>query len=277
MPKWKTVDKWLHIDCNPFTGRTDVGGFDHHNDSFIDFNYTPSASSYKYGRIPVTIETPRFNNNISEGSFYIPINAEVYDAKVISYSGDTWTDKASIDNSVYDWYNFYNLSYFDNYYYILGDPYTVNIPVSLIQTGYNTIRISTGLDPTNSTGGSLYNKVIYTIGIDLKINYTGIFEKSEGCNWFVKFEDGSNETFPIPSSYSGVKQCIFTNVTNCAIDYDDDSIDNSVCYLFKQLDMDNDGRLTVKFDSDDLQIDTYSIGGIPYMWGPTVVEVRVWK
>lgn len=37
MPEWKTIDRWLHIDCNPFTGRTDVAGFDHFNDVEVNF------------------------------------------------------------------------------------------------------------------------------------------------------------------------------------------------------------------------------------------------
>jgi hypothetical protein len=247
-----------------------------YSDSYIYFNYTPFIPENEYDRIPITIETPIFNNNITNGSVYFPSNVFVYDAKLTSYSGNKWTDKARIRNSG-NWTTFYNLSDYGSEYHLLGDPFIVNVPARLIISGNNDLMIGTGISKANSTQGSSYDRLIYTAGIDLTINYTGVFEKSEGCNWLVKFEDRTNSTLAIPSSYLGGEQCNFTNTTNCALAFEDDSVNNAVCYLFKQLDFDNDGELYVKFDSADLNIDTYSIGGIPYMWGPTVVEVRVWK
>jgi len=43
------------------------------------------------------------------------------------------------------------------------------------------------------------------------------------------------------------------------------------------MDFDDDGLLFIKFGPTDLDIETVSIGKIPFMWGPTLVEVRVWK
>ena len=247
-------------------------------DSYIEFNYTPQLLPQEYGRIPLTVETPRFNNNITEGTFYIPNNALLYDAKITSYSSDKWTDKALIN---YDgnWIDFYNLSTYGSIYYLLGDPYIVNIPLDLTGQGNNQVRIGTGISPWNSTGGSVEDRVVYTIGMDLNVNYTGVFAKAEGCDWTIEFEDGTEEVIPIPSSYAGDEDCIFDETTDCNDPpFSDDAINNAVCYLFKQLDFDNTGKLFVKFGPTDLDIETYSIGKkIPYMWGPTVVEVRVWK
>ena len=78
MPKWKTVDKWLHIDCNPFTGRTDIGGFDHHNDSFIDF----TQNLFCQGLIALT------DAKISDGGFHcVPgshLNPNIYESMLES-------------------------------------------------------------------------------------------------------------------------------------------------------------------------------------------------
>jgi hypothetical protein len=224
----------------------------------------------------VTVESAKFGNNISQGVFVVPDDVVVYDAKVTSYSADKWTDRALI-NSSGSWIPFYNLSDYGDDYQQLGDAYVVNIPVEHINTGENYVEISTGVSQFNSTGGSPDDKVIYTSGIDIEINYTGIFGFAEGCTWFVKFEDGTNTTVPIPSSYTGTDTCEFNEDTDCNSDYIDDAIDNAICHLFEQLDFDGDGLLFIKFGPTDLDIETVSIGKIPFMWGPTMVEVRVWK
>jgi len=246
-------------------------------DSYIHFGYTPELPPEEYGRIPVTVESARFNNNITEGDFDVPTGMTVYEAKVTSYSGERWTDAVSIKNSAYNWLNFYNLTSIGNYYYMLGDPYTVNIPVEYIQEGNNSIRIRTGTDPLNSSGGSPQDKVIYTAGVDVSINSTGIFEKAEGCIWFIGFEDGTTTTLPVPSTYNGSQSCTYGASTNCDTDYSTDAINNALCNLFKQLDFDNEGLLYVKLGPTDLNIETSLITNVPYMWGPTLMEVRVWR
>ncbi len=246
------------------------------HDSYIDFSYIPTAPATIFNLIPVTVESPIFNNSISQGNFEVPSGITVYEARVTSYSGEKWTDKAFITNSNYTDKSFYNLSFYNEDYYILGDPYVVNIPVNYIQEGVNTIRVGTGLDSENTSGGSPQDKVIYSVGIPLEINYTGIFGKAEGCSWSLLFEDGTSDLIDIPTEYSGNESCIFNENTSCNIDYADDAIDNSICNLFEQLDFDGDGKLFVKFGANDLKIETLSVGKIPYMWGPTVVEVRVW-
>jgi hypothetical protein len=246
-----------------------------YTDSYIELYYNSDLPQNVYGRMPITVETPRFNNEITQGSFDIPSKVVVYDAKLISYSGEKWTDRAKISNNNYN-YTFYNLSLFGSQYYLLGDPYIVNIPVNYIVSGNNSIFIGTGLGPTNSTKGSKDDKAIYTVGIDLNMNYTGVFERAEGCRWIVNFEDNTSSVVLIPSSYNGSSYCNFNSTTNCNLDYDD-ALNNAFCNLLDQLDFDNDGLSFIKFGSNDLSVDTLSIGKIPYMWGPNIAEVRVWR
>ena len=245
-------------------------------DSYILLNYTPEESPEQYGRIPLTVETPRLANSITKGSFDIPEDVEVYDAKILSYSADRWTDRASIttrENSA----AFYNLSYFGNDYHVLGDPYIVNIPISRISQGENNITISTGLSPSNATGGSPDNKIIYSVGVNVFMNYTGVFESSQGCIWNISFEDHTYSLLKVPPSYNGTGICEFTSSTECRTDYSTDAMKNAACQLFDQLDFDGDGLLYVKIGQDELETESYSIGGIPYMWGPTMMDVRVWR
>jgi hypothetical protein len=246
-------------------------------DSYIAFNYTPDLPEEVYGRIPVTIESARFNNNITEGNFTVPAEVTVYDAKITSYSAEKWTDMASIDNSGYPWLNFYNLSWLADYYYFLGDPYIVNIPVEYIQTGLNKLRIRTATDPENASGGSEQDRVIYTAGVDLSVNSTGVYGKAEGCIWFLEYEDGTSGTLIVPTSYTGTESCWFNDTTNCDEDYATDAINNAICKLFLQMDFDGDGELFVKLGPTDLNVETKLITNIPYMWGPTLMEVRAWQ
>ncbi len=245
-------------------------------ESYLEINYTPLVPSVEFGKIPVIVESPRFNNTISEIIITIPQTVTVYDAKVTSYSGNTWTDKGLIYNNN-AWTTFYNLSTFGSNYQKLGDPYTIYLPVNLIKSGDNTIRIGTGISPSNTTIGSPDNRIIYTVGVPLSINYTGVFEKAEGCLWSLQFEDGTNTSIPAPSTYIGIKTCAYSAGTHCDVQFTTDAIDNALCHLFEQLDFDGNGKLYVKFGPSDLTIDTVSVGKIPFMWGPTVVEVRVWK
>ncbi|MBW2974550.1 VWA domain-containing protein [Candidatus Woesearchaeota archaeon] len=246
-------------------------------DSYIELKYTPSSGLPTYGLIPITIESGRFGNTLTEGSFYVPENVVVYDAKLTSYSGDLWSSQASIKDAGEEWVTFYNLSEFSDDYLNLGDPYMINIPADLILKGRNnTVLVRTAADSLNSSGGSPDDRAIYTIGVGIDINYTGVFERAEGCVWDVEFEDGTDSEIPVPSSYAGADECTFDETTDCD-DYYDDAVDNVICRLFQQLDFDDDGRLFVKFGPGDLDIEIYSIGRIPFMWGPIKAEVRVWK
>jgi len=80
----------------------------------------------------------------------------------------------------------------------------------------------------------------------------------------------------IPSYYSGSQNCVYNASTDCSQDYNDDAIDSAVCLLFEKLDVDNDGKLYVNIGTGNLETDILSVGKIPFMWGPTIMEVRVW-
>jgi hypothetical protein len=244
-------------------------------DSYIELNYTPIVSQLAYGYIPFTIETAKFNNYITSGSFNVPQNIVVSDAKITSYSGYLWTKTLSINNpSLGNWITVYNLSDYGDDYQILGDPYIVQIPMNLIEIGNtNNLLIKTGINYTNISGGSPDDRAIYTIRIRPFVNYSGVFPVAIGCNWTIKFEDGTNSSILIPQSYNGLNKCDYEN----SIYNTNDAIDNAAFDLFKQLDLDNNGKLFVKIDSNNLEVDIKSLAGIPYMWGPSLIEMRVWE
>ena len=43
------------------------------------------------------------------------------------------------------------------------------------------------------------------------------------------------------------------------------------------IDYDNDGRIFLNFEQEDLTIGSRVVHDVPYLWGPTIAEVRVWQ
>ena len=242
-------------------------------DSYIEFNYTSITTPPTYGEIPITIESPIFNNNISEGSIYIPNDVDLISLSATSYSADQWTSYLNLSNSD-GLYEVFNLSSYNQDFHDLGDAYQVNIPVNLIKKGeYNIINIMNGIDSYNLSGGSPYNRLIYTVMLDSLLDFSGVFSSNEGCNWSLTFEDGTNSSLLVPLTYNGTKNCDYLNGT-----YDtDDATDEAAYRLFENLDLDDNGYLEVRLDESNLMLDFLSISEVPSMWGPAILEVRVWQ
>jgi hypothetical protein len=60
----------------------------------------------------------------------------------------------------------------------------------------------------------------------------------------------------------------------------EDALDAVMYNLLSVLDVDegnNKGKVDISINENDLQIDDQTISTIPYLWGPAILEVRVWK
>ncbi|MBS3142052.1 VWA domain-containing protein [Candidatus Woesearchaeota archaeon] len=244
-------------------------------DSFIRYTYIPDVPQSSYGKIPITAESARFNNEVTTGTIDLPQGIEVSDFKVTSYSGNRWTDLLRIQNAFYqNWTAVYNLSVYNAQYEELGDPYIVQVPVSLLAIGSgNSVWVSTGTNATTSTNGSADDRAIYTVHIDALVNYTGVFPKAAGCRWSVDFEDNTSAVLRIPETYGGTKTCDYAS----GVFDPTDAIDNAAYQLLKKLDFDNDGKIIVNIDSADLETEIIGEQGIPFLWGPAIMEIRVWS
>lgn len=234
--------------------------------SFIEFNYTILET--QFNKLPLGFETSRFGNNISNGYLYIYPNTSVSNAKVTSYSGSKWTDNLVVNGNT-----IYRLSTYGTNYLSLGDPFTVNIPDSNLINGNNSITISTGTNSSYSTNGSSDDKVIYMLLLNGFADYSSVVSKSDGCSWTLSFEDGTSSTVKIPASYIGADICSFSAKT-----YDtNDALDNAVFQLFNNLDIDKNGKLEVNIDENSLNINTLTVSKVPSLWGPAIIEIRVWE
>ena len=237
-------------------------------DSYIEFNYTPIINAPQSNEISIVFQTPQLNNCNTSINIYQGLR--LVEARVTSYSGEHWTDLVAVNNDVV-----YNLSEFSSNYVILGDPYTVDIPVTSLINGNNTVTIRTGDSPANSTGCSANNSFIYKAMVNSSIGRLSVVEQAEGCNWVIEFEDGTFLNASFPTTYSGPDNCSYTNTS---ISYKiNDAYDVAVYNLLKSLDFDSNGRVLFNLATEDFEIVVNVVSGIPYMWGPSIIEVRVWQ
>ncbi len=249
-----------------------------YNDSWIELQYTPFVDDYRPGEIELKFQTDQFGT-CSPSIFFYP-QLRVVDSKMVSYSGIHWTDQLVLHNWTNDsiYYNdsvIYNLSEFYLPYPKLGDPYQVQVPANLLLPGWNNFSIGTGDEPTNRTGCSYNNSMIYTALLNASTARTGVLPRTEGCNWTIMSEDGSEENIAIPADYAGTKMCYYTNTS---MDYDqNDTYDAAVFGLLEQLDFDGNGKIVVSLGETDLEVIILLITGVPYQWGPAVLEAKTWQ
>ncbi len=237
------------------------------SDSYIEFDYekeTPQSG------LLATITQP-FNNSLN-ATFSLPANSSLLEATAISYSGPKWTSLVKINN-----HTIYNLSAYQEDFIKLGDPYSINIPISST-SNINNLTLQTGLSSENMSEGSINNKIIYTILKNLA-SYTSISATAEGCNWTIQF-NGYNLTTPIPSDYTGTSLCEYSTSSYCDI-YPNcngatDSAQIAVYNLFKLLDFDSDGDIDIDLSAEDMQITTSNLEGVPFLFS-TEVQVRKWN
>ncbi len=243
------------------------------DDSYIEISYTPITPYSEYGKIPITVYTDIFGNNISEKSVFFDSDHPVIDLKAISYSSNLWTSRISVDSGS-GFVDVFSLDEISDNFTDIGDPFSVMVPINSLTLGVsNTVRVELGSSPSNISGGSPDNRLIYSILIPSSVDSGGVFGKAEGCTWYVEFEDGSSQFITIPDDYDGSEICYYANAT-----YDpDDAVDTSAYLLMQNLDFDDDGLLDLKFDENNLVVEPQTKSEIPYMWGPTFIESRVWK
>ncbi len=233
-------------------------------DSYIEFNYTEQPTPFG-----LILGIEKKFSDASSGVFEIPQGSKLLDTRTISYSGPRWTDNVKINNV-----DAYKLSNYGINYILLGDPYSIEIPIGLVSTTMNnTINLTTGLSPTNVTSGSAENKIIYTIAKNFSA-FSPITPSAEGCIWTIQFEDWTNLTTAIPSGYNGTSLCYYTYQQQ--VYSTNDALQVAVYNLLRELDFDLDNLVDVKFSQQSFSIDLSQITGIPYTWH-TEVQVRTWS
>ncbi len=249
--------------------------------SYIDITYIPVSEGNTQNKISLVTETTQFNS--CNSSIYIPANIEVQDAYVTSYSGSHWTKEVLVNNNVV-----FNLTKWGPDYLLLGDPFVIQIPsVNLIPGVNNTISLNVGDSPSNTSACSNNNTLIYTALIDTSTERTDALEFSLGCNWTIETSSGTTFNLMMPLTAPVNKTCYYTSnyVNNYsfypnATQYDillNDVYDVAVYNLLKQLDYENTGKIFFDLTENDLEIILTATDRVAYMWGPSLMNIEVWK
>ena len=275
-------------------------------DSYIRLDYSSSIKPAGYGEVELTFETQKISNisgpgNITdpatktkEAWYYIPENMEVVDAKITSYSSNFWTDRLYVNSSVTsDWMRIFWLGDYELDYISLGDPFIVNIPVSYVGVGNNSVKIGTGLNSTEGKGASPDDRVVYTLKVDgiFLEGYSDVFPKAKGASVRIYYDwDGDN-------NYDGYSDVSYGPDPSDIFDPQNDSVDDSFMRLMDVMNFIYDlspssygnGSLENPYDginqtnpvdlqiTSNVQFDTVTASGIPSLWGPAEMEIRIWS
>lgn len=253
-----------------------------YNDSYIAYEYDPLVPAPQYGEITFDLDGPAFGGAVTSpqpGYFFVPENSTLLSASLLSYSGQYWTDRAAINNTLTGgWNQFFRLWDFGANYTLLGDPFEVRIPPSLVEVGgNNSVRLDTAVAPAETKGGSPDDRAAFSISRKAYVGYGDVFPRSAGSTrtiWYDIDQDGDAD---------GSTQLVIGNGAD-AWDPATDSLDDALERLLDGLNFygdsgSDDGSASNPVDVrvDDVRFESGSITRVPGMWGPARLEVRVWS
>lgn len=150
--------------------------------------------------------------------------------------------------------------------------YTENVASGSVVTGQNTFSLQFGSDYSTRPVIS-YGENVFVI--PNSISYSSVLGKAEGCTWTVETDEGGEVTMDVPTDYEGGNDCEYKTT---GIIYDtDDSEQAAALGIFQLLDLDNDGDVDILVSEGDVEINTIVLSNVPSLWGPAIVEIRVWE
>ncbi|MFH0835178.1 MAG: vWA domain-containing protein [Candidatus Micrarchaeota archaeon] len=259
-------------------------------DSYLEFHYTPAVPDYGYQELLIQRETPYFTS--CQGAVYFPQQMSVDSFKVTSYSSADWTANVTLKNSAQDWLNVFTLAAYNaTSYKDTGDPFFVQFNASLLRSGeYNYVDVRLQSAPGNQTAScSQKNRAIYEGRIKAAVNYSGVFLQCRARNATVYYDLDYDSA---PDGY--VNLTIGTDLPSAGADYvtvdqldtDGNAVDDALQRLLTQLNMyaqvGDSGPAGSITNPIEVQLDS-EVGssavtgqGIPFLWGPSEVEVLVW-
>jgi len=241
-----------------------------------------------------------------EGWFLIPgdteVSTEILDSKITSYSSYYWTDRLWVNSSNTPNRNWTMVFWLGNYssdYEKLGDPYIIQIPPNLLKVkGNNSFRIGTGTHPLplyEGKGASPDDRIIYTLGIRGigLTQYSDVFPKAKGSTVTIYYDSNGDNA----AESSKVVQ--IGPDPGDAFDPENDSIDNAFMKLMDTMNFINDlnpgvadmnhtttgpsgtgdGSASNPIDleiTEDVNFNSDFISQIPSMWGPAIMEIKIW-
>lgn len=204
------------------------------------------------------------NSTIDIPSAVTPLSAEM-----TSYSRQYWTHEINVNDK-----NQYNVSDFEKELLQIGDPFIFNIDPNDLNDDSNNVEIVVGNNDLTETYCSPDNKLVIKAKIQNALSSNRIFQERQGCTWEIDFQDETRE-LTLPKDYSGSNECNYTQANE---DYNSNDLYQQLVFdLLRILDTDNDGKLPFFLNEDDLVFNFQSVEGLPFLWGPSVLEVSISK
>ncbi|MBI2208844.1 hypothetical protein HYU50_05095 [Candidatus Woesearchaeota archaeon] len=150
--------------------------------------------------------------------------------------------------------------------------YTKDVATGSVVTGQNTFSLQFGSDYATKPSISYGENAFF---IPNSIGYSMVSEEANGCTWEVMTDDNNEKTINIPTDYSGSNRCTYNGTS---IVYNtNDSLQVAAFGIFELLDLDDDGDVDILISEGDVEIETNVISKVPSLWGPAIVEIRVWE
>ena len=221
-----------------------------------------------YNSIDITKEIPvdSYSNQVTgdfyryvKWKFFIPVNATPLFAKWqlgwYSYSGDASQEAKANNITLFKHPPDEYIQSFARF------GYTPNRAQGALTDDTNTFELTFAPGYSVSTTAS-YG--ITTFLIEGGVGYGRPFAKYQGSSNEVEFEDGAKTTFNLGNTSDGW-------------DPDRDALDDALQRLLDKLDFDKDSKPDIIIEDPGLSLDSYAIPNVPYLWGPAIMEVRVWQ
>ncbi|VVB68295.1 von Willebrand factor type A domain protein [Candidatus Norongarragalina meridionalis] len=259
-------------------------------DSYLEFHYVPSVPEYEYQELEIQRETPYFAS--CQGDLYVPLQMRIDSARVTSFSSAEWTANVTLKNSAYDWLNVFNLSVYNGSTFIdTGDPFFVSLNHSLLRSGeHNYLDVRLQSSPGNQSATcSQKNRAIYEGRIRAAVNYSGVFIECRARNATIYYDldyDSAPDGYVNVTIGADLPSAGADYVTVDQLDTSNNAVDDALQRLLTQLNIytePTDHGPAGSIDNPvDVQLDS-EVGssavtgqGIPFLWGPSEVEVMVW-
>ena len=236
-----------------------------YNDSYINISIIQEQVELPASSIDLIYEEKINDCNVS---INIPGGITVIDASLTSFSGPHWTKRVIVNN-----HTLLNLTEYRFSYIELGDPFLIAVPPDiLLANSSNNISMIAGDSEINDSECMKNNSLILHIAVPSTTTRTIPLPELEGCNWEIEVYNKGLEHITIPEGYDGDRNCSYTSM-NISFN-DNNAYDVAVYELLSALDPDRDGEILASFEEGDIEIIVTSISGVPYMWGPAMIEVR---
>lgn len=260
-------------------------------DSFIHFDYMPQEYYSPYGEISLTLQTPRFPS--CNGSFFIPPQFKVKEAKITSYSEDYWTSLVRLKSNATNnsWISAFNLTEYGRDYSLKGDPYLIYLPNNFLSTNStNYVSVYLAKNGYNlSSICSSSNRVIYDVRFNASVGYGRMFPECSGGNYTVYYDlnyDGVSDGF-VYTTFGENFPNFNSNASSIeSLDIKNNGLHEAFFRLLRQMNFVNSNQSAFPGSQNNpvnieltpqIGFESASVGGIPYLWGPIEVGVIVWQ